>query len=92
MQYNRGMPTREALIIEAGGELFRFYYDLEAPEVLHITLRHGTTPRDAIRAFFEGESGSWNQARQRFETISESHGLYLDTPPTRPLGDRYQLL
>ena len=44
--------TREALIVEARGELFRFYYDLEAPEVLHITLRHGATPRDAIRAFF----------------------------------------
>ena len=70
------MPTREALIGEARGELFRFYYDLEAPEVLHITPRHGATPQDAIRAFVEGASGSWNQARQRFETMSETHGLY----------------
>ena len=70
------MAAREALIIEAAGELFRFYYDAEAPQVLHIALRHGTTPRDAIRAFLEGESGPWVEARQRFETASETHGLY----------------
>ena len=70
------MAAREALIIEAAGELFRFYYDLEAPDVLHITLRHGATPRDAIRTFFEGASGPWDDARQRFETMSETHGLY----------------
>ncbi len=70
------MPIREALIIEAGGERFRFYYDLEVPEVLHITLRHGTTPEDAIRTFFDGEEDSWDEARQRFGSATETHGLY----------------
>jgi hypothetical protein len=70
------MPIREALIIEAGGERFRFYYDLEVPEVLHVTLRHGTTPEDAIRAFFEGETSAWDETRARFETVAETHRLY----------------
>jgi hypothetical protein len=53
------MPRRLALIVEAGGERFRFYYDRERPEVLHITIRHGTTPEDAIRTFFEGDPVSF---------------------------------
>jgi hypothetical protein len=67
---------REALIIEAGGERFRFYYDVEHPEVLHITLRHGTSPEDAIRTFFEGWTRRWDNARARFETVTGTHGLY----------------
>lgn len=70
------MPARTALIIEAGGERFRFYYDLEVPELLHITLRHGTTPEEAIRAYFEGETGSWDEARARFATLTDTHALY----------------
>jgi hypothetical protein len=70
------MPVREALIIEAGGERFRLYFDLEVPEVLHITLRHGTTSEDAIRTFMEGEASQWDEARQRFESVTETHGRY----------------
>jgi hypothetical protein len=70
------MPIREARIITAGGERFRFYYDLEVPELLHVTLRHGTTPEDAIRTFFEGEAGPWDGARSRFETLTDTHILY----------------
>ena len=75
------MPIREALIIEAGGERFRFYYDVEVPEVLHIALRHGTTPEDAVRTFFVGEQGPWDGERQRFETATDSHGLYWTRHP-----------
>jgi hypothetical protein len=67
---------REALIIEAGGERFRFYYDVEHPEVLHITLRHRTSPEDAIRTFFEGGTHGWDNARARFESLTDTHGLY----------------
>ncbi|MEX1254389.1 MAG: hypothetical protein WEE64_08605 [Dehalococcoidia bacterium] len=70
------MVRREALIIEAGGERFRFYYDREVPEVLHITLRHGATPEDAIRVFFEGETRPQDEAHERFETVTRTHGLY----------------
>ena len=76
MQYTRYMGNREALIIEAGGERFRFYYDLEYPEMLHITLRHGTDPAVAIQIFFEGEAHPWDEGRSRFETLTETHGLY----------------
>ena len=81
MHYTSAMPVREALIIEAGGERFRVYYDLEVPEVLHITLRHGTTPEDAIRTFFEGEQQPWDEERQRFETATDKHGLYWTRHP-----------
>ena len=67
---------RQALIIQADGERFRFYYDLEYPQMLHVTLQHGTTPGDAIRTFFAGETGPWDEAHARFETRTATHGLY----------------
>lgn len=70
------MAQRQALIIEAGGERFRFYYGLEHPEVLHITLRHGTLPEDAIRTFFASETRQWDEAHARFETLTGTYGLY----------------
>ena len=75
------MAQRRALIIEAGGERFRFYYDLEQPEVLHITLHHGTTPREAIRTFFEGETSAWDETHGRFETVTGTHGIYWTRHP-----------
>jgi hypothetical protein len=74
------VPRREALIIEAGGERFRFYYDLEHLEVLHIMLRHGTVPEEAIRTFFEGGT-RWDEARARFETLTDRHGIYWTRHP-----------
>lgn len=63
-------------MIEAGGERFRFYYDLDAPNVLHVTTQHGTTPEDAIGAFFAGAAGPWDEAKKRFQTFTDTHGLY----------------
>lgn len=70
------MARREALIVEANGERFRFYYDREHPEVLHITLRHGTTPEDAIRTFCAGETIAADAAHLRFESRTATHGVY----------------
>lgn len=70
------MTRREALIIDAGGERFRFYYDRKVPEVLHITLRHGTTPEDAIRVFFEDEARLRHETHARFEAVTATHGHY----------------
>ena len=70
------MTRRQALIIESGRERFRFCYDAEHPQVLHITLRHGTTPVDAIGTFFAGETGPWDEVQARFETLSATHGIY----------------
>ena len=75
------MAQRQALIIEANGERFRFYYDPEHPEVLHIALRHSTTPEDAIRTFLEGETESWDKPHMRFETVTETHGIYWTRHP-----------
>jgi hypothetical protein len=81
LQYTGLVRIRQALILESGGERFRFYYDQEVPEVLHITLRHGTTPEEAIATFFSGETGPWDEARRRFETVTDTHGLYWTRHP-----------
>ncbi|MBM4416526.1 MAG: hypothetical protein FJ035_09915 [Chloroflexi bacterium] len=70
------MPVRSALLVAAGGKRFRFYYDLEVPELLHIVLRHGTTPDDAIRTYFEDITSAWDGARARYATTTSSHVLH----------------
>jgi hypothetical protein len=89
------MNRREALIIESGGERFRFYYDTVVTETLHITRRHGTTVEEAVTVFFDGQT-SWNDELRRFETFTETFGLYWARHPTDqsviviscfPLGD-----
>ena len=76
MQYTHLVAPREAFVVDAGGERFRFYYDLQDPDVLHITKQHGTMPEDAIRAFFSGHSSPWDEARKRFQTYTGTHGLF----------------
>jgi hypothetical protein len=76
LQYNEGVVRRRALIIEALGERFRFYYDAHEPDVLHITRQHGTTPADAIRTFFAGAAEPWDEVHLRFATATETHGLF----------------
>ena len=49
--------------------------------MLHITLRHGTVPEDAIRTFFEGETRPWDEARSRFESVAETYGIYWTRHP-----------
>ncbi len=60
---------------EEAGIRFVFKYDDDAPELLHIFARHLTTIDDALDTFFSGET-TWNDERERFETYSESHGLF----------------
>ena len=67
------VPRREARILEARGERFRFYWD---GEVLHIEQRHGTTTDDAIATFFDGGPSQWDTEHRRYETLSETHGIY----------------
>lgn len=75
------MAIRQTLIVEANGERFRFYYDLEDPRILHITLKHGTTLEDAVRTFFEGETSPWDDAHSRFETLAATHSIYWTRHP-----------
>lgn len=55
----------------------RFVFKKEAghPEMLHIYARHLTGPEEAIETFFEGQT-TWNERRERFETISDTHTLF----------------
>jgi hypothetical protein len=75
----RSRPHEE---YEANGQRFFFLYDRYQPNILHVVLR-GTTPEDAIRAYFEAEP-TWNAERQRFETIGERHGVYWIRPAQYP--------
>jgi hypothetical protein len=70
------MARREALIIEANGERYRFYYDRDHPGILHITLQHGTTPEDAIRTFLVGETMAMDETYLPFEMLTDSRGIY----------------
>jgi hypothetical protein len=54
---------------------FRFYYDLERPEELHVNVRHGTSLEEVIQTYFDGE-GVWNAEHKRFETATGTHVLY----------------
>ncbi len=57
------------------GLRFDFKYEPTQLSSLHIFVRHGTNPQDAIDTFFEGKT-SWNERHSRFETFSDTHGLY----------------
>lgn len=62
--------------VEESGIRFVFKYDDDAPDLLHIYARHLTTIDDALDTFFDGSGEVWNEERRRFETYSETHGLF----------------
>jgi hypothetical protein len=61
--------------VRSSGHVFVFKYDDTNPPILHIWVRHLTTPGDAVATFFEGKT-VWNDAHRRFESYTPSHGLY----------------
>ena len=65
----------EPYLDQESGLRFDFKCEPTQPSLLHIFARHGTSPQDAISTFFEGET-NWNETRKRFETFTETHGLY----------------
>lgn len=71
------MPKRLVVTVvhPASGLIFGFWPDRSTPFALHMTRRHGALPEDAITAFFDGET-AWNEEHLRFETFSDTHGLY----------------
>ena len=54
---------------------FVFKFEDGYTDMLHIWIRHTTEPKDAIRAFFEGES-IWNAEHERFETSTPAHTVF----------------
>ena len=68
------MPYRR---VRERGILFLFKYDDDAPDLLHIYVRHLTTIDDALDTFFDPNAESqWNPERARWETQSATHVLY----------------
>ena len=61
--------------VEADSLRFIFKYDDDAPDLLHIYARHLNTIEEAIETFFDGET-RWNAEHSRFETFTETHGLF----------------
>jgi hypothetical protein len=61
--------------IRENGITFLFKYEPEAPELLHIYVRHLTTVDDALDVYFT-TTPKWNEERNRFENYSETHGIY----------------
>jgi len=58
------------------GIQFFFKYDEMAPDLLHIYARHLTTPQEAIETYFDANKTTWNDQFKRFETFSDTHGIY----------------
>lgn len=63
-------------IVKAQGHTFIFKYDPDDPEILHIYARHLTTIADALDVFFHASFTTWNAQHRRFESSTETHGLY----------------
>jgi hypothetical protein len=70
------MPSRKPYKrVEENGIEFLFKYDDDAPELLHIYARHVTDIDDALDTFFGGQT-TWNAQFERFETFTQTHGLF----------------
>jgi len=75
----RSRPHEE---YEANGQRFFFLYDRGQHGILHVVLR-GVTPEDAMRAYFQAEP-TWNEQRQRFETMGHTYGVFWVKPSQYP--------
>jgi len=69
------MAKNKYTIKRSCGHTFFFKHEDEAPELLHIYVRHLTTPEDSITAFFTGKA-IWNKDNKRFENKTEKHTVY----------------
>lgn len=71
------VEKKRPLSIRAWGTTFRFAYDPEAPELLHIFARHMTTTADAVGIFFDPNAEQeYNEGFERFERRTATHELY----------------
>jgi hypothetical protein len=61
--------------VKEQGITFLFKYQEEAPELLHIYVRHLTTVDDALDVYFTTTS-KWYDERKRYENYSKTHGIH----------------
>lgn len=57
------------------GVTFFFKYEEDAPDLLHIWVRHLTTIEESIEVFFESES-KYNKKHNRYEALNQTHKIY----------------
>lgn len=69
------MSRNKYLVRRIQGHAFFFKFDDEAPDLLHVYVRHLTEPNHAITTFFKGNS-VWNKKYERFETATEEFMVY----------------
>ena len=69
------MPKAKYEVIEEQGITFFFKYDKDNPSLLHIYARHLTSMDDTLDVFFN-TTPTWNERYNRFENLSDTHGLY----------------
>ena len=69
------MSTNKYTIKSSCKHTFFFKHEDDAPELMHIYVRHLTTPEDAITTFFTGET-TWNKKNKRYETKTKTHTVY----------------
>jgi len=75
---------RKYKTVEEQGLRFVFAYDDDAPDLLHIYVRHLTSVDDALDTFFNGQT-HWNEGHKRFETYTDACGLFgSGSSATRP--------
>lgn len=75
MAYAARVPQRRFREITARELTFRFYYDIDDPDVLHIVKRWGVDPRTAISVFFGPTEPIWVDWRRCWETRTERYTL-----------------
>jgi hypothetical protein len=61
--------------VRENGITFVFKMDEVDPTLLHIYARHTTSIDDALDMFFDTRP-TWNLQFERYESFSETHGLY----------------
>ncbi len=82
------MSNNRYKVVSCDGYKFFFKFESDPPDILHIYARGLFEPKDAIRVWNEGTEETENLVFSRFETYTETHGIYwlwLDTEKTKVL-------
>src|SRR5271155_5657469 len=77
------MSLRRYEEFEAEGHVFRFLYDKEQPDRLHVEVSHGLQVEGAIDVFFDGAHTTRERSDLRgqdgsrtFETLHKNRGIW----------------
>jgi len=66
--------VRRRVRVESDGVELHFFYENGSQSVLHITSKHGTTPTQAIDAFFQASS-RYDNEQDWLESVGQEHAI-----------------